>query len=210
MGRLFKLIIAVGVSTCLFVGPASAQPSRGLNLKYKCCKTLSNTPHNINGGRVHVIVPTTWSLNNWVKAEISNDDMMENKRAAMGADIEYFSHLYGARIGIWANKDIQKRAPRSILARMSRRMQQLTGGKWSSIRSVNVAGIPASKVTGVDLFGNYHYELYAWTRYGQTYAMAVRVPYEKRWDSKFNSDVAYILTHIHPSYQWVQAEMGYK
>ncbi|MBI3924908.1 MAG: hypothetical protein HY319_05155 [Armatimonadetes bacterium] len=201
MRSIFRLVLGVAVAASLTASAAWGE------VPYK---TLTDAPRNLNGARSHVNVPVEWEMNRWVEAWVPNDTYVPNLAGAMGADLEFFSFERAARVGIWAGKDIQEKSPKSIVGQMAERMQELTGGDWTTARNINVAGVPATQVTGVDVFGNYHYDLYALERFGQKYAVAIRTPYENRWDRDLNIDIAYLISHLHPTTLWVQHEMGHK
>ncbi len=40
-------------------------------------------------------------------------------------------------------------------------------------------------------------------RFGNTYAFATRLPYEARYNTDRNADLAFLITHIHPAV-WVE------
>lgn len=166
-------------------------------------KTLTNVPTDTNwtdkatwerpvqtiyvydGGDV-----TAWS---------STDTYQMNRRGAMGADVEYMRDDLDARFGVWANGRIANQAPRSVVNSMVRRMKDITGGEWTSAKKVDIAGVPAYHAHGTDVFGNYHYEVYAVKRWGNTYAFATRTFHSNRWNKQLADEVNYFITHIHPT-----------
>lgn len=169
------------------------------------CRTLTDAPfdiwgpqHRQNGGpaiytfdedRVHMWSPT--------------DAYLNNRLGAMGADREFMRLDYCERLGVWANGRIAGTAPTTIVSEMTTRLLTLTCGDWTDPEEINMAGIPMVRATGVDVYGNYFYEIYSFERYGNTYAFASRVPYNTRYNVDRNSDLAFLMTHIHPAV-WVE------
>lgn len=186
------------------VTPPPPRPAPAVQtMKYEKmeCKTLTNTPYDCNWtGQNTWQRPTDvyYFDNENVHMFTSTDLYRPNRMGAMGADQEFMRLALNARLGVWANGNLGNQAPRSILNSMVARMQKLTCGTWSSPQAVNVAGVPAYRVTGVDEFGNYHYELYALQRFGNTYAFARRTDYSNRWNTQLQDELAYMISHIHP------------
>ncbi|MGE0487843.1 MAG: hypothetical protein AB7S38_01380 [Vulcanimicrobiota bacterium] len=200
MRSLFRvaLTVALAATVCLSAG---ADEMGSAKMHGKTCHTLTNTPFDINwtgfntwdrsatypldGGKVHM----------W----LSTDTYRPNRKGAMGADEEYMRLGLRSRLGVWANGRVANQPPRAVVSQMVDRMRGITCGNWSSAEQVNIAGIPAFKATGTDAFGNYWYEVYALQRWGNTYAFAVRTDYSNRWNTQLHDEVAYLVTHIHPS-----------
>lgn len=184
-------------------------PARTSTFKYEKmdCKTLTDVPFDINwtgdctwDRPVHdIYVFDGGNIDMWT----STDTYRPNRRGAMGADQEYMRLALSSRLGVWANGRLENQAPRSIVNKMVRRMKGITCGTWTSAEAVNIAGIPAYKATGTDVFGNYWYEVYALKRWGQTYAFAVRTDYTNRWNTQLHDEIAYMVTHIHPT-SWTE------
>jgi hypothetical protein len=169
------------------------------------CRTLTDAPFYVWGDqhrttgepaiylfdedRVHMWSPT--------------DEYLVNRLGAMGADREFMRLADCERLGVWANGRIAGTAPATIVSDMTTRLMALTCGDWTDPEEINIAGIPVTRATGVDEHGNYFYEVYAFERYGNTYAFATRLPYEARYNTCRNTDLAFLITHIHPAV-WVE------
>lgn len=153
--------------------------------------TVSGTPaiYVFDEDRVHMWSPT--------------DEYLNNRLGAMGADREFMRIEDCQRLGVWANGRIAGTAPTTIVADMTTRLMALTCGEWTDPHEFNVAGVPMIRATGVDVYGNYFYEIYAFERFGNTYAFASRMPYEARYNRDANTDLAFLMTHIHPAV-WVE------
>lgn len=187
------------------VTPPPAAPAEAFVYEKSDCRTLTDAPFDIWGeqhrstdgpaiyefdeGRVHAWSPT--------------DKYLVNRLGAMGADREFLRLDACQRLGVWANGRIAGVAPTSIVGDMVTRLKDLTCGNWSDPHEYNVAGIPVIRAIGVDGHANYYYEVYAFERFGNTYAFATRVPYKSRYHRKANADLAFLITHIHPSV-WIE------
>ncbi len=187
------------------VTPPPAAPAEAFVYKKTDCRTLTDTTYDIWGeqhrstggpaiyefdeGRVH-----TWS---------PTDAYLNNRLGAMGADREFLRLEACQRLGVWANGRIAGTAPTTIVGDMAARLQALTCGDWSEPHAYNIAGIPVIRAYGVDEHANYYYEIYAFERFGNTYAFATRVPYKSRYNVEANTDLAWLITHMHPTV-WVE------
>ena len=117
----------------------------------------------------------------------------------MGSDREFINLDYDERLGVWANGQISELSPDSIVNTMVSRIKGLTCGEWTKAKAVNIGGVPASMATGYDAHGNYFYEVIALERFGNKYAFATRTPYNKRYSVERNTELAWMVTHIHPT-----------
>lgn len=171
----------------------------------KECKTLTNTPYDINAPQHHSDEgPAIYHFDrNRVHMFSSTDRYVHNKLGAMGADREFMRLEFCERLGVWANGRIAGQSPRTLVSEMTDRLRGLTCGTWTKPTEVNMAGVPVTMATGYDEFGNYFYEVIAFERWGNTYAFATRTPYKSRYHTGRNAELAYLVTHIHPS-NWVE------
>lgn len=191
MRSLLRVVLAAGLTLGLIGSATSAE-----------YKTLTDSPRDTNREGYSELAPDTLLLDGGnVTLWLKSDEWDINKKGAMGADVEFFSNRLDARIGVWANGDLAQKAPRSIVTDMVNRMKEITGGTWTPAEKVDLAGIPVYMSEGRDEYGNYYYKVYALERWGQKYAFAVRTDYDNRWNEWLNAELAYAVTHIHPT-QW--------
>ncbi len=171
----------------------------------RVCPTLTNVRHDINGQTHHgPHGPSTYVFEDGaIHMWSSTDRYYVNRLGAMGADREFLNPDYCDRLGVWTNGRIAGQSPESIVTEMTERFAELACVTWSDPAPDNVAGIPVIKSTGYDIYGNYFYEVYALERYGNTYAFATRIPYKSRYNVKRNTNLEYMISHIHPS-TWVE------
>jgi hypothetical protein len=169
------------------------------------CKTLTDAPFDIWGHQHRCVDgPAIYVFDeDRVHAWSPTDEYLVNRLGAMGADREFMRVDECQRLGVWANGRIAGTAPTTIVSEMTARMSALTCGEWTSPYELNIAGVPVTAAHGWDVFGNYYYEVYAFERFGNTYAFASRRPYKSRYDVDANTDLAFLITHIHPSV-WVE------
>ena len=149
------------------------------------CYQRGNVFHSLDEDRIHMWTP--------------EGRFVVNSAGAMGADREFMRPEFGQRMGVWANSRIQDQTPRATVTSMVDRIKELTNGYWTEPEETHIAGIPVTMATGVDDFANYQYEIIAWERYGNKYAMATRVPYNTRYNARRNAELAWIVSHMHPS-----------
>lgn len=183
------------------VAQPPAPPVKPFVYKKRECKTLTDAPFDINGeqwmcqdgptyydfdeGRVHLWTP--------------NADQPVNKLGAMGADREFLNIEYCQRLGVWANGRIADQSPKGVVASMVKRIKGITCGTWTKPTATRIAGVPVTMATGYDEHGNYYYEVIALERFGNKYAFATRVPYKSRYSVHRNTELAWMVSHIHPS-----------
>lgn len=122
-----------------------------------------------------------------------------NRLGAMGADTEFINVEYGQRLGVWANGRIADDSPQTIVSDMVARIKSITSGNWTEPTETHIAGVPVTMATGYDAFGNYWYEVIALERFGNKYAFATRTKYENRYNRYRNTELAYMISHIHPT-----------
>lgn len=169
------------------------------------CRTLTDAPFDIWGPQHRTTgEPAIYVFDeDRVHAWSPTDEYLINRLGAMGADREFLRVADCQRLGVWANGRVAGTAPATIVSEMTARLMALTCGEWTDPHEYNVAGIPVIRATGVDVYGNYFYEIYAFERYGNTYAFASRRPYKARYNVDANTDLAFLITHIHPAV-WVE------
>ncbi len=137
--------------------------------------------HLAEGAAVLVMPNDEWAVNHTGQGL---EFLSDKRRARLGVE----AHLAGSR---WS-------APRALQATMDR-LKTAHGGTWTSPQNVHVGGIPALKASGRDVFGNYHYEIYAVERAGIQFLVWMRTPYQNRWNKDLNADVAWVIQNLHPS-----------
>jgi hypothetical protein len=165
------------------------------------CKTLTDAPRDING-EVWLCLdgPTFYSFDEGrVRLWTPNGDQPINKLGAMGADREFLNLEYCQRLGVWANGRIADKSPQAMVGDMVSRIKAITCGTWSKPMADNIAGVPVTRAYGYDEFGNYYYEVIALERFGNKYAFATRIPYKTRYSVHRNTELAWMVTHIHPT-----------
>lgn len=169
------------------------------------CRTLTDAPFDIWGNQHRAVDgPAIYTFDeDRVHAWSPTDLYLVNRLGAMGADREFMRLEDCQRLGVWANGRIAGTAPTTIVSEMTSRLMALTCGDWTEPMEDNIAGIPVIKATGVDVHGNYFYEIYAFERFGNTYAFASRRPYKSRYNVDANTDLDFLITHIHPAV-WVE------
>lgn len=169
------------------------------------CRSLTDAPIDIWGQKLHTTGgPAVYMFDeDRLHAWSATDAYLVNRLGAMGADREFIRLDNCQRLGVWANGRIAGTAPTTVVSEMTTRLMALTCGDWTDPHDYNIAGIPVTRATGVDEHANYYYEIYAWERFGNTYAFASRRPYKARYNVKSNIDLAYLITHIHPAV-WVE------
>lgn len=196
------------------VGSVSADPKPTTSTKvktyqtgvgYRQCQTLTNAPMDINSEQwFSHSGPRVYELDEGrVRLWAPSGRQPENSLGAMGADREFVNLEYSQRLGVWANGRLSEGSPRSIVTGMVGRAQTITGGTWTEPVETFIAGVPVAMATGYDLFGNYFFEVIALERFGHKYAFATRVPANERYSVKRNAELAWIVTHIHPS-NWTE------
>jgi hypothetical protein len=169
------------------------------------CRTLTDAPFDVWGNQHRTTHgPAIYMFDeDRVHAWSPTDEYLVNRLGAMGADREFMRLDNCQRLGVWANGRIAGTAPTTIVSEMSARLMALTCGEWTDPHELNIAGVPVITATGVDVHGNYFYEIYAFERFGNTYAFASRRKYKARYHVEANTDLAFLITHIHPAV-WVE------
>ena len=181
-------------------------PIKRFTYKKKECKTLTNVPYDVNAQEHHAVWqgPGIYMLDNGRTHMWSpKDSYLRNKLGAMGADREYLNLDLSERVGVWANGRIAGKNLKSLVSGATSNMKNITCGDWSAPEQTNIAGVPVTMSRGVDVFGNYLYEVYALKRFGNTYMFATRTHYANQYNVDRNADLAYLITHIHPA-NWVE------
>lgn len=183
------------------VAPPAAVTTEAFVYKRTDCRTLTDAPFDIWGQQHRAVDgPAIYQFDeDRVHAWSPTDLYLVNRLGAMGADREFMRLDACQRLGVWANGRIAGTAPTTIVSEMTNRLMTLTCGDWTDPHEYNVAGIPVIRATGVDTYANYYYEIYAWERFGNTYAFASRRPYKSRYHVASNTDLAFLITHMHPS-----------
>lgn len=177
-------------------------PVKAFTYEKKECKTLTNVPYDVNAQDHHLVGdgPSIYVLDNGKTHMWSpKDSYLRNKLGAMGADREYLNLDLCERVGVWANGRIAGQDLNTLVSNATSNMQNITCGDWSEPEQTNIAGVPVTMAKGVDVFGNYLYEIYALKRFGNTYMFATRTPYSNQYNVERNTDLAFLITHIHPS-----------
>jgi hypothetical protein len=170
------------------------------------CKTLTNVPYDLQGEEFYCYQdrPIFHILDDGnVRMWTPEGRFPVNKLGAMGADREFMRLEFAERFGVWANGRIEDESPRAIVSSMQTRIKEMVCGTWSGPKATNIAGIPVTMSTGFDEHGNHWYELISWERFGNTYAVATRVPYNTRYNTQRNTENAWIVTHMHPT-SWAE------
>ena len=178
-----------------------APPVKQFVYEKRECKTLTDAPWDINGEQwlVHR-GPTFYGFDDGrVQLWTPNGHQPINKLGAMGADREFLNLEYCQRLGVWANGRIADDSPKTIVGDMVSRIKSITCGTWTQPEDTTIAGVPVTRATGYDEHGNYFYEVIALERFGNKYAFATRIPYKTRYDVHRNTELAWMVAHIHPS-----------
>lgn len=163
-------------------------------------KTLTDAPRNIDGQGYNQQRPIeTKYANGDIIVAIPGDHWVLNSAGQMGADNEYYHEPTGARLGVWAGPSLEGKQPRAIVSEWVGNIKQITGGEWTAPQARTQAGWPIVEATGYDVYGNYFYRVIAFQKFGQTYAIAMRAPYEERWNRDLDEDITSIITDSHMS-----------
>ena len=183
------------------VAEPPAPPVKPFVYEKRECKTLTNAPFDINGQPwICQNGPTYYSFDEGnVHLWTPNGDTWVNKLGVMGADREFLNIEYCQRLGVWANGRIADQSTTGLVADMVKRIKSITCGTWTKPMETNIAGVPVTMATGYDEHGNYYYEVIALERFGNKYAFATRVPYKSRYSVHRNTELAWMVTHIHPT-----------
>lgn len=186
-----KTGLGLGLALCLTFS-AGAAPN---------WKTLTDAPRNTNGSGRDITRPleVPWSGGS-VHLALPGDGWVVNQSGAMGADKEYFNEENQARLGVWAGDSLNGKNPRALVGEWTTNIKGLTGGEWTAPKAKFNAGTPVVEATGVDVYGNYFYRVIAFTKFGVNYALALRTPYENRWNRNLDSDISYIISESHLSH----------
>lgn len=200
MRAAFRFLVGAGLALSMSLA-ATAAPN---------WKTLTDAPRDLGGARTNVDMPNNYYFSDdMVIVAIPGDEWAVNHLGQMGADVELLSDVLETRLGVWAGASLKGKNPRATVSEWITNISGLTGGTWTAPRTQHFAGIPVTYATGVDVFGNYHYALYAWTRYGVNYGLALRTPYENRWNTDLDRHISYIITESHITTKALK-KMGYK
>jgi len=170
------------------------------------CKSLTNVPYDLQGEEFYCYQdrPTMFYFDDGkIRMWTPEGRFPVNKLGAMGADREFMRLEFAERFGVWANGRIEDKSPQTIVSEMEARIKEMVCGTWSGPQAVSIAGIPVTRATGYDYYGNHFYEIMAWERFGNTYAVATRVPYNVRYNTQRNIENAWIVTHMGPV-TWVE------
>jgi len=124
--------------------------------------------------------------------------------------LEFLSDRRAARVGVDAHVAESGWTANKAVSDVVSRLQAAHGGTWAEPKNVNVTGIPTVMASGHDVFGNYYYEIYGVERMGMQYLVWMRTPYENRWNTDLNADVAWIINNIHPSTRMVMQSLKEK
>ena len=183
--------------------PATPPPAPVKPFVYnkKECRTLTDAPQDISGLQwMCVDGPTFYQLDSGqVRLWTPNGDQPINRQGAMGADREFLNLEYCQRLGVWANGRIADQSPKAMVSGMVSRIKSITCGTWSKPKATNIAGVPVTMATGYDVYGNYYYEVIALERFGNKYAFATRSPYKSHLSRHRKNELAWMVTHIHPT-----------
>ena len=120
-----------------------------------------------------------------------------NHAGAMGADYELFNEKEQTRLGLWGGQSIESKAPRQLVGEWVNNLRSITGGDWSTPRNTTIGGIPVVQAYGIDAYGNYYYRVVSFTKFGQHYALALRTPYQNRWNTDLEHDIATMVINSH-------------
>ena len=186
--RIGRLALGLALAACLSTSVLAA-PN---------WKTLTDAPRNTDGAGIDKSQPYLVKHSNGdVVIALSNDNWVQNKAGAMGADKEFYNEKLGARMGVWAGDSIKDKQPRNLVNEWVGNIKALTGGNWSTPKATTIAGWPVVQATGVDAYGNYFYRVVSFTRFGVNYAIAVRTDYTNRWSHDLDNDITHVVTDSH-------------
>jgi hypothetical protein len=181
-------------------------PVKPFVYKKRECKTLTEVPYDLQGEEFFCYQnrPAFFYFDDGgVRMWTPDGRFPINKLGAMGADREFMRLEFAERMGVWANGRIADESPRAIVSAMQSRIKEMVCGTWSGPKATNIAGVPVTMSTGFDEHGNHWYEIISWERFGNTYAIATRVPYNTRLNTERNTENAWIVTHMHPT-SWAE------
>ena len=163
-------------------------------------RTLSDAPRNVDGAGLDKSRPVyIHESKGDVEISLPDDNWAVNKAGQMGADKEFFNEELGARLGAWAGDSLKDKQPRNIVNEWVNGLKGVTGGNWTTPKSITLGGVPVVQATGVDAFGNYYYRIVSYTRFGVTYAFALRSDYSQRWNRELSGTIAELVTGSHIS-----------
>jgi len=143
---------------------------------------LKGVCHDLAEGRIVLTMPNDeWAVNH------------------TGQGLEFLSDHRMARLGVDARvADSSWNASRAA-AKVADAWKTTHGGTWTTPEKVWVGGIPATKISGHDVFGNYYFEVYGVERAGIQFLVWMRTPYQNRYDNRLKADVSWVINNIHPS-----------
>jgi hypothetical protein len=124
-----------------------------------------------------------------------------------GEGLEFLSDERQARLGVEAHLAGSDWSPANALQATVDNLKKAHGGTWTAPEHTNVAGIPALKASGTDVFGNYYFEIYGVERAGIQFLVWMRTPYQNRWNTRLNADVAWVINNLHPSTRTVMQKL---
>lgn len=159
-------------------------------------KTLTDAPRNVDGQNALNQRARATTYGKLVVA-MPMDHWMLNTNGSMGADNEYYNDNVGARLGVWAGSSLEGKEPRAVVSDWVGNIKKLTGGEWTAPRSTSLAGTPVVESSGSDAYGNYFYKVISFTKMGEPVALAIRTPYENRWNRDLDEDIVYIVSNTH-------------
>ncbi len=124
-----------------------------------------------------------------------------------GQGLEFLSDHRLARLGVEARVADGSWNATQAVSKVANAWKSAHGGTWTTPQNVWVAGLPATMISGTDVFGNYHFEVYGVERAGLQFVVWMRTPYENRYNTALNSDVSWIINNIHPSTRMVMENL---
>ncbi len=170
----------------------------------RVCRPLVYVPYKIDKRGAGTDIQDTYLFEDGrIRMWTSDSRYYENSLGSMGADREFLHPTFCDRLGVWTNGDIAGHSPEHVVSTLVQRLEEVTCGTFTEPRLEHAAGIPVMASTGYDLFGRHYYEVYSWERFGNTYAVATRIPYNARYNVARNANLAYMISHTHPS-SWTE------
>jgi len=196
-----NLVTRILLALAMFAIPtavAAAELSTGTDAHRDINGAQVDKMRDVKGVRYHLAEGAVVLL-------MPNDEWAVNHT---GEGLEFLSDKRKARLGVEAHLAGSQWSPASALQATLDSLKKAHGGTWTTPESVNVAGIPALKASGTDVFGNYYFEIYGVERAGIQYLVWMRTPFQNRWNTKLNADVAWVINNLHPSSQTVMQTLN--
>ncbi len=154
---------------------------------------LKGVCHDLADGRIVLTMPNDeWAVNH------------------TGQGLEFLSDHRMARLGVQARVADAGWNASQAATKVADAWKKAHGGTWTPPQSVHVGGIPATKISGNDVFGNYYFEVYGVERAGIQFLVWMRTPYQNRYDTHLKADVSWVINNIHPSRSLVTENLGKK